>query len=92
MFAHLVAHLARNHARLKKPDLMIAAEAIAAIAATEDFQSAKREILGEEDTRSNLVAMDAAFVSSLTTGPEARKKLRPLTDLIREASRGLARK
>ena len=49
-------------------------------------------ILGAEGVTGGLVALETAFVSSLASTPEVRRKLRPLLDLISEAKRKLASK
>ena len=49
-------------------------------------------IVGAEAVQLSLVALDTAYVASLASTPDVRRKLRPLLDLISEAKRKVGAK
>jgi len=92
VFQLLVQHLATNSGRLSAEDRTAGAEALALLAAAEDFSTNKARIVGAEAVQLSLVALDTAYVASLASTPDVRRKLRPLLDLISEAKRKVGAK
>lgn len=92
VFQLLVKHMGINSGRLSAADLAIGAEALALFAAAEDFSTNKARIMSGDGLPAALVALDAAFLGSLASSADTRRKLRPLLDLVSEAKRKLASK
>jgi hypothetical protein len=80
-------HLRDNNARLAPADRDAGVDGVAAIMATEDFQTRRDEFLADDKAVDDWTALRALLTPLTASDAERRKRLRPLLDFVTLAER-----
>mmetsp|Transcript_31335 Transcript_31335/g.82953 ORF Transcript_31335/g.82953 Transcript_31335/m.82953 type:complete len:119 (+) Transcript_31335:100-456(+) len=83
-FGTLVAFLGLHWSKLQAADLQLAAEALAYICDSEDFQTYEEQYATASDMET-LGLLYASFLESMAADGDQRRKLRPLLDFVQRS-------
>ncbi|OQS00783.1 hypothetical protein ACHHYP_02700 [Achlya hypogyna] len=90
IFELVLWHLQHNHRSLSPEDTLVAADVLAQICDTEDFQTHPEAYITTAEARQDLLVVQDEVLDELVGDLDIRKRLRPLLDVVKE--HGAARK
>lgn len=92
IFVKLVQHLRSLGNCFSEEDLLTAAEALALICETEEFQTHSDDFVRESSEKEDVVALGDEIFEGLIKRQDSKRKYRPLLDFLRDCAREIGRK